>query len=56
MRVLGLGLVTIPRAAMALEFPCYNKFSKGTRLFARNFDQILFYSKSNRLTFNPLRE
>lgn len=33
----------------------YNKYSAGKRLFARNFDSILFYAKP-KATFNPLRE
>ena len=34
----------------------YNKFSAGKRVFARCFDQIFFYSASDRYVFNPLRE
>lgn len=34
----------------------YNKFSAGKRSFAKNFDQLLFYTKSGRYTFHPLRE
>lgn len=34
----------------------YNKYSAGKRMFGRNFDQILFYTKSNRFTFHPQRE
>jgi DNA modification methylase len=34
----------------------YNKYSAGRRSFARNFDQILFYTKSGRYVFHPLRE
>ena len=33
----------------------YNKFGAGTRVFGRNYDQILFYTKNNKHTFNPLR-
>ena len=34
----------------------YNKFARGTRVFARNFDILFFYEKTPRATFNPLRE
>ncbi|MBI4082381.1 MAG: restriction endonuclease [Candidatus Lambdaproteobacteria bacterium] len=34
----------------------YNKYSAGTHSFAKNFDQILFYTKSHRHVFNPIRE
>ena len=34
----------------------YNKFARGTRVFARNFDILFFYEKTSRATFNPLRE
>ena len=34
----------------------YNKFARGTRVFARNFDILFFYEKNPRATFNPLRE
>ncbi len=34
----------------------YNKFSKGTKIFAKNYDQIFFYSKNTNYYFNPLRE
>jgi len=34
----------------------YNKYSAGRRLFARNFDQLLFYTRSARYTFHPQRE
>ena len=34
----------------------YNKFARGTRVFARNFDILFFYEKSPSATFNPLRE
>lgn len=34
----------------------YNKYSAGSRIFGRNYDQILFYSKTSRHTFTPLRE
>ena len=34
----------------------YNKYSRGKRLFARNFDQILFYTKTENYPFTPLRE
>ena len=31
----------------------YNKFARGTRVFGRNFDTLLFYEKSQGATFNP---
>lgn len=34
----------------------YNKYSAGKRSFAKNFDQIFFYTKSDRYVFHPLRE
>ena len=34
----------------------YNKYGVGKKSFARNYDQILFYSKTSSYTFNPLRE
>ena len=34
----------------------YNKFAPGSRVFARNYDQVLFYSSSSEYIFNPLRE
>ena len=34
----------------------YNKYSAGKKSFARNFDQILFYSKSQSHVFHPQRE
>ena len=34
----------------------YNKYSAGKRSFGKNFDQILFYTKSDAFTFNPVRE
>jgi len=34
----------------------YNKYGAGKRRFGRNYDQIMFYSKSNKYHFNPLRE
>ena len=34
----------------------YNKYSAGKRMFGKNFDQILFYTKSERYTFHPARE
>ena len=34
----------------------YNKFGVGTRAFGRNYDQIFFYTKSNRYPFHPQRE
>ncbi len=33
----------------------YNKYGRGTRVFGRNYDQILFYAFDN-YTFNPQRE
>ena len=33
----------------------YNKFSAGKNVFGRNYDQILFYSKTDKYLFNPLR-
>ncbi|MCY4009972.1 MAG: DNA methyltransferase [Anaerolineaceae bacterium] len=33
----------------------YNKYSAGRRVFGRNFDMILFYSKHDNYKFNPLR-
>ena len=32
----------------------YNKFSQGKKFFGKNYDQILFYSKSNNYPFNQL--
>ena len=34
----------------------YNKYSAGKRVFGRNYDQILFYSKGADYSFSPLRE
>ena len=34
----------------------YNKYSAGKRSYGKNFDQILFYTKSGQYTFNPPRE
>ena len=34
----------------------YNKYSAGKRLFGKNFDQILFYTKGEQYTFHPQRE
>ena len=33
----------------------YNKFGAGKKVFGRNYDQILFYSKTDKYLFNPLR-
>ncbi len=34
----------------------YNKYSAGKKVWGRNYDQILFYRKSNNWIFNPQRE
>ena len=34
----------------------YNKYSAGKRIFARNYDSIFFYSKTNDYLFNPQRQ
>lgn len=34
----------------------YNKYSAGKRIFARNYDSIYFYSKTDDYAFNPQRE
>ena len=34
----------------------YNKYSAGKKGFGNNFDTIMFYSKNNNPTFNPIRE
>jgi site-specific DNA-methyltransferase (adenine-specific) len=34
----------------------YNKYSAGKKSFAKNYDQIFFYSKTSSYTFHPLRE
>ena len=34
----------------------YNKYSAGKKSFAKNYDQIIFYSKTSSYTFHPLRE
>ncbi|MCY4192825.1 MAG: DNA methyltransferase [bacterium] len=34
----------------------YNKYSRGRKIFGRNYDQLLFYSASSNYTFNELRE
>ena len=33
----------------------YNKFGAGKNVFGRNYDQVLFYSKTGKYQFNPLR-
>jgi len=34
----------------------YNKYSAGKRIFARNYDSIFFYSKTDDYLFNPQRQ
>ncbi len=34
----------------------YNKYGVGKRVFGRNYDQILFYSRTDRYAFTPQRE
>ena len=34
----------------------YNKYGAGKRIFGRSYDQILFYSRSDRYAFTPQRE
>lgn len=34
----------------------YNKYSAGKKVFGRNYENLLFYSKSQDYYFNPLRE
>ena len=34
----------------------YNKYGVGKRVFGRNYDQILFYSRTDRYVFTPQRE
>ena len=34
----------------------YNKFGAGSRVFGRNYDQVLLYARGKKYTFNPQRE